>query len=135
MEHHENNGHGHGNDHDHTEGKRQYYPKGWWIPLAGLVLIALCISLGGGALLGISGTDKWGHSEKHVCNEHCGPDCKEKAACEKECHDKGGECTDKHMEGGHHEAAMNAEPKHDSMPAADTGKHEAAKPAAEGEHH
>lgn len=75
MAHHEDS-HGHDDHgHDMTEGNRQYYSKGWYLPLIGLVAIAFIFSLGGGTLLGMSGTDKWGkhemcHDEK--CEGHCG---------------------------------------------------------------
>lgn len=71
MAHHEaHDDHGH----DNTEGNRQYYPQGWFIPLIGLVAVALVFSLGAGALLGISGTDKWGKTEQ-CSDEHCKGDC------------------------------------------------------------
>lgn len=55
---------GHGHDHDHTEGNRQYYPKGWWIPLVALVIFAIGFAGLGGWLFSLSGTDRWGkHSE------------------------------------------------------------------------
>lgn len=59
MAHHED---AHANDHGHdnTEGNRQYYPQGWYLPLIGLTVIAIVFALGAGSLLGISGTDKWG---------------------------------------------------------------------------
>jgi hypothetical protein len=58
--------------HDNTEGNRQYYPKGWWVPLGGLAAIALCFALLGGWILSMSGTDKWGqqHSGEHAVGEH-----------------------------------------------------------------
>lgn len=75
----------HENDHDDhshdTEGNRQYYPKGWHIPLIGLVVVGLGVSIGAGLLLGISGTDKWGKTEE-VADHHDGT----------------------HMEGDHHDA-------------------------------
>lgn len=58
---HENNGHGQSHDHDETEGSRQYYPKGWFIPLAGLAVVALGLILIAGWAVGHSGTDKWGN--------------------------------------------------------------------------
>jgi hypothetical protein len=80
MAHQEDN-HGHDHGHDNTEGNRQYYPKGWWIPLVGLAIIALGFGLAGGMIMDHVGTDKWGKSE-HVCTDHCGDDCEE--ACEDE---------------------------------------------------
>lgn len=135
MDNHEHNDHGHSSEHDNTEGSRQYYPKGWWMPLAGLVTIALGFALLGGTVLGISGTDKWGQSAQHECTEHCGPDCKDKAAG-KECHDKDAACEDKHDAHGH-EAPMKDEAKKDSAPAADTNKaaHDAPKPEPAHEGH
>jgi hypothetical protein len=62
MSHHEENGHGQSHDHDTTEGNRQYYPQGWWIPLAGLTVVALGLIYLGGFSVGLSGTDKWGKS-------------------------------------------------------------------------
>lgn len=73
MAHHEDSHDDHG--HDMTEGNRQYYPKGWYLPLVGLFVVAFFFSMGGGALLGISGTDKWGHVEyctMENCDGHCG---------------------------------------------------------------
>ncbi len=80
MAHHESHDdHGH----DTTEGNRQYYPQGWYLPLVGLFVVAFFFALGGGSLLGISGTDKWGkHEVCHTenCDGHCGMD-HEKACC------------------------------------------------------
>lgn len=59
MAHHED-AHGDDHGHDNTEGNRQYYPQGWYLPLIGLTVIAIAFALGAGSLLGISGTDKWG---------------------------------------------------------------------------
>jgi hypothetical protein len=75
MAHHEDSHDDHG--HDMTEGNRQYYPSGWHLPLIGLFVVAFFISLGAGALLGISGTDKWGKHEvchDQACDGHCGMD-------------------------------------------------------------
>lgn len=58
---------GHDHDHDHTEGNRQYYPKGWWIPLVALVIFAIGFAGLGGWLFSLSGTDRWG---KHTEDEH-----------------------------------------------------------------
>jgi hypothetical protein len=74
MENHENNGHGNSHDDAHTEGNRQYYPKGWWVPLAGLATVALGFALLGGFIFSVSGTERWGQthpgtvitSEDHV---------------------------------------------------------------------
>lgn len=88
MAHHEDsNDHGH----DMTEGSRQYYPKGWYLPLLGLFVVAFLFSWGSGALLGISGTDKWGKSEQCCADPHCDGNC--------EGHD------DAHHDGEHHEGA------------------------------
>lgn len=89
--------------HDDTEGNRQYYPKGWYIPLIGLVVVAFFISLGAGALLGISGTDKWGKTEEHADGDH---------------HDG------THMEGDHHDGDHHD--AHGSTPAADTHHNDSA---------
>ncbi|MGL5891049.1 MAG: OmpA family protein, partial [Bacteroidia bacterium] len=58
---------GHDHDHDHTEGNRQYYPKGWWIPLVALVIFAIGFAGLGGWLFSLAGTDRWG---KHTEDEH-----------------------------------------------------------------
>lgn len=64
----------HSNDHGHdnTEGNRQYYPQGWYLPLVGLFVLALAFGFGAGSLLDISGTDKWGKSaeEGHGHDSH-----------------------------------------------------------------
>lgn len=92
MAHHENSHDDHG--HDMTEGNRQYYPKGWFIPLVGLFVVAFFISLGAGALLGISGTDKWGKTEQ-CTDEHCDGHCG---------NEHGGMHTDgDHHDGDHHD--------------------------------
>lgn len=129
MSNHEHNDHGHSSDHDHTEGKRQYYPKGWYLPLFGLLVIALGFGLLGGFILENAGTDTSCKEEQHVCNEHCGADCKEKKeACEKDGHGKDA-CCDKDKAG--HDAGMKEDAKHDSAPKADSAKApEAAKPEA-----
>ena len=90
---HSENSHNHDDHgHDMTEGKRQYYPKGWYIPLAGLVLVALIFSLGAGSLLGVSGTDKWGKKDECCTAEGC------KDGDHHECEGK-----EDHHDGGHHE--------------------------------
>ena len=66
MAHHDNHSH----DHDHTEGKRQSYPQGWWIPLAGLVVVAIIFAFGIGSLLNIAGTDKWGKTAEDHGHGH-----------------------------------------------------------------
>ncbi|HEU4717284.1 MAG TPA: hypothetical protein VFU15_05610 [Bacteroidia bacterium] len=63
MANHEQNGHGQSHDHDITEGSRQYYPKGWFIPLVGLVIVAFGFALLGGFVLNHVGTDKWGKGD------------------------------------------------------------------------
>lgn len=81
MAHHEDSHDDHG--HDMTEGNRQYYPQGWYMPLVGLFVVALIFAIGAGALLGISGSDKWGkHEICHTenCDGHCGME-HEKACC------------------------------------------------------
>jgi len=102
MAHHEESHDDHG--HDNTEGSRQYYPKGWYLPLVGLFIVAFGFSYGAGAILGISGTDKWGHKEMcHMedCKGDCGMD-HEKGAC---CKEGEGECKDSH-EGTSAESAV-----------------------------
>jgi outer membrane protein OmpA-like peptidoglycan-associated protein len=54
-------------DHDHTEGNRQYYPAGWWIPLVALVVIAIGFAGLGGFLFSLAGSDRWG---KHDTEAH-----------------------------------------------------------------
>jgi cytoskeletal protein RodZ len=71
MAHHEDS-HDHG--HDMTEGKRQYYPSGWYLPLVALVAIGIVFAFGAGSLLGISGTDKWGKNNTHETAEGHGHD-------------------------------------------------------------
>ena len=93
MAHHENSHDDHG--HDTTEGNRQYYPQGWYMPLVGLFVVALIFAIGAGALLGISGSDKWGkHEVCHTenCDGHCGMDHEKEACCAegKECEHHGG---------------------------------------------
>ena len=125
MAHHDSNGHGSSHDHDNTEGSRQYYSKGWYLPLIGLVVIALGFSLLGGFVLGHSGTDKWG--KKAECTEECMKECKESG---KECNDK--ECKDmkecKDHEGDHGDVKHEEVPTHEApegkmVPNADTAKH------------
>ncbi|CAN5381652.1 hypothetical protein BH09BAC5_BH09BAC5_19950 [soil metagenome] len=65
MENHENSGH---DDHN-TEGNRQSYPKGWWMPLIGLLIVALGFSAIGTVIFSVSGTDRWGKTEQ--CDEKC----------------------------------------------------------------
>jgi hypothetical protein len=107
MAHHEDS---HDNDHDNTEGNRQYYPQGWYIPLVGLFAVAFCFALGAGALLGISGTDKWGKSaeghghETHQTDDHH--------------HGDGGHGDADHHESDHKEPVNS--PAADSVPASDS---------------
>ncbi len=115
MGHHEDS---HGNDHGHdnTEGNRQYYPQGWYLPLLALCLVAVAFAFGAGSLLGISGTDKWGAKQEHVCDDHCGADCEHKDAH----HDAGH--GDAHHDADHHNADHNHDaPKTDSMTVAHGG--------------
>lgn len=62
----------HDHDHDHTEGNRQYYPAGWWIPLVALVIIAIGFAGLGGFLFSLAGTDRWGkhETETHGTHDH-----------------------------------------------------------------
>jgi|GEM_PF-1948502 hypothetical protein len=139
MAHHEaHDDHGH----DNTEGNRQYYPQGWHLPLVGLFVVAFFFAVGGGLLLGISGTDKWGHKE--VCHEancdgHCGMD-HEKACCtDGSCdHCKAhAEGEHSHEDGEHaHTDGATTDHNQDStavaMPTADSGKTDSTKPAEAG---
>lgn len=134
MAHHESHDdHGH----DNTEGNRQYYPQGWHLPLIGLFVVAFFFAVGGGMLLGISGTDKWGqhevcHNEK--CDGHCGME-HEKACCTDGSCDH---CKAKHGESG--ESHENAAAPHNNdsiatsvaMPASDSMNGDSAKPAEAG---
>ena len=89
MAHHEDS-HDHG--HDMTEGNRQYYPKGWYLPLVGLFVVAFFFAYGGGALLGISGTDKWGvveYCHDANCSGHCGMEHGDAAHSDATGHDDG----------------------------------------------
>jgi hypothetical protein len=70
MENHDHNGHGESHDDHATEGNRQYYPKGWWMPLVGLLVVALGFTVIGYFVLGVSGTDKWGQRQEIVEGEH-----------------------------------------------------------------
>lgn len=99
MENHDHNGHGESHDDHATEGNRQYYPKGWALPLFGLVVIALGFAVIGYFCFNISGTDKWGKTEQ--CEVGHGEGHGEKGECcaeGKECdHHKGGhEAKDEH---------------------------------------
>lgn len=132
MAHHEDS-HDHG--HDMTEGNRQYYSKGWHLPLVGLFVVAFFFAVGGGWLLGISGTDKWGkhevcHNEK--CDGHCGME-HEKACCtDGSCDHCKAEHGDKHGTDAHtdvpvtgHENTMDSTANaaaSDSMHQTDTSK-------------
>ncbi|GAB4143958.1 MAG: hypothetical protein Fur0041_19000 [Bacteroidia bacterium] len=122
MAHHENHDHGHDHDHDHTEGNRQYYPQGWWIPVVGLVVIGLGFGLLGYNLFNIAGTDKWGKghetAEMHGGHGH-------EAEGHKDAHND-------HQEAKHEETP--AAPAHDSTaPAADSSKADTA--AKHEDHH
>jgi len=120
MSHHED---AHGNDHGHdnTEGKRQYYPQGWYLPLVGLFVIAFVFALGAGSLLGISGTDKWGKSadEGHGAHQTEGT------------HDAHGDATnhDAVTAPAHNDSVNVAAPAIDSASAGDSAAKADAKPA------
>ncbi len=129
MAHHEDS-HDHG--HDMTEGKRQYYPSGWYLPLVALVAIGIVFAFGAGSLLGISGTDKWGK-----CNDaHC--------VAEGNCsgHDDahgGHGDADHHATGGHEAPAADNHHNTDSTPAAaapadSTAKADSVTPKADAGH-
>ncbi len=129
MEHHENNGHGNSHDDSQTEGNRQYYPKGWWVPLVGLVTIALGFTLIGGFVLRASGTDKWGKSEQcEACeNGKCDKGkCTDDKKCDGKCDkDKDGNAMMMNNAGGSKDSMMakSDDGKKDSATAkADDGK-------------
>jgi hypothetical protein len=121
MEHHENNGHGESHDDHETEGNRQYYPKGWWVPLIGLLVVALGFTVIGTFIFSASGTDRWGKSEQ--CEMKCDKDgkcCTEDGKCKegemKECKD-GKECKDEKAEGKSDAAMAPADDSKDSVAA------------------
>lgn len=95
---------GHDHDHDHTEGNRQYYPKGWWIPLVALVVFAIGFAGLGGWLFSLSGTDRWG---KHSADDE---------------HGHGGHKTEMaaHHDGDKHDADHKHTTENDSMLAPDS---------------
>lgn len=132
MAHHEESHDDHG--HDNTEGSRQYYPKGWYLPLVGLFIVAFGFAYGAGSLLGISGTDKWGHKEMcHMenCDGHCGMDHGDAGCCKE---GEGAECKDEHNAEGHESAAAPHTNDSTAVAAApaDTMKHDSVKPAEAG---
>lgn len=117
MAHHENSHDDHG--HDMTEGNRQYYPQGWHLPLIGLFIVAFFFCLGAGALLGISGTDKWGKTEQHDEHDH-GHDGEHMEGGHDDDHGDAGE-TSKHP--GHEpEQVMDTTANLDSAPVAEPAK-------------
>jgi hypothetical protein len=103
MENHENNGHGESHDDHATEGNRQYYPKGWWMPLVGLLVVALGFTAIGTFAFSVSGTDRWGKKEQ----------CEMKDGKEGECCKDGkeGECKDEHGKGDSKEMKEGKEGK------------------------
>lgn len=112
----------HENDsHDNTEGNRQYYPKGWYLPLIGLAAIALGFALLGGTILGISGTDKWG--KKAECTEQCkdGEKCKEGEKCKDGANCKDANCKE------HEHGDMKQDEKKDEVKPDAAAKDEAPK--------
>ncbi len=91
----ENHGHETGHDDHATEGNRQYYPQGWWMPLAGLITVALGFAIIGYFCLDISGTDKWGAREETHAHDAIHGDAQEPGHTHgpgvKENHDHGQE--------------------------------------------
>ncbi len=59
-------------DHDHTEGNRQYYPKGWWVPLIGLAVVLFGFAFLVGWFINMTGTDKWGKKDECCATEQHG---------------------------------------------------------------
>ncbi|MGL4596805.1 MAG: OmpA family protein [Bacteroidia bacterium] len=59
-------------DHDHTEGNRQYYPKGWWVPLIGLAVVLFGFAFLVGWFINMTGTDKWGKKDECCGTEQHG---------------------------------------------------------------
>ncbi len=116
MENHENSGH----EDKHTEGNRQSYPKGWYLPLIGLLIVALGFTVIGTCVFSASGTDRWGKKEQ--CEMKDGKCCGDEKECGegKECKDKKGECKDEKADG---EAKV--------APTSNTNDSIAAKPAVE----
>jgi hypothetical protein len=96
MENHDHNGHGESHDDHATEGNRQYYPKGWSLPLIGLVIVALGFTVIGYFAFNVSGTDKWGKSEQCETGHGHGDGHGDKKG---ECCAEGKECD--HHKGGH----------------------------------
>lgn len=87
----------HSNSHNnHVEEEGQTYPKGWWVPKIGLLIVALGFTAIGTFVFSASGTDRWGKTEqcemkdgKCCGDEKCkdGKDaesCKDKGACDKD---------------------------------------------------
>lgn len=75
-----------------ADGDRQVYPKGWWMPLIGILIIALGFTSIGAFAFSASGTERWGKTEQ--CEMKDGKCCAEDKACaegkeEKDCKDKG----------------------------------------------
>ncbi len=95
----ENNENGNLHDEHNLDGDRQSYPKGWWMPLVGLLVIALGFTAIGTFAFSVSGTDRWGKTEQ--CEMKDGKCCTDDKSCaegkeakdDKECKDGGG-CKD-----------------------------------------
>jgi hypothetical protein len=80
----ENNAHTDNHDSHATEGDRQSYPKGWWIPKVGLLIIALGFTVLGSVIFSHAGTDRWGKTEQCEKNGKC---CAGENANEANCKD------------------------------------------------
>lgn len=139
MENHDHNGHGESHDDHATEGNRQYYPKGWSLPLIGLVIVAFGFTVIGYFAFNISGTDKWGKSEQ--CETHGDGHGEKKDACcaEDKCDDKGGhEAKDGHAPAAHgNEGTMAPTGDHKDSASATPAPAPAAEEhnAGDGHHH
>lgn len=142
MENHDHNGHGESHDDHATEGNRQYYPKGWWVPLIGLVVVAFGFTVIGYYAFKVSGTDKWGKHEQCEMQDGHGDGHGEKGECcaeGKECEDhKDGHGDKKHHDANPNDAHMQADTMHDANMAPTPNAPDTAKPAAhdaDGHHH
>lgn len=130
MENHDHNGHGESHDDNATEGNRQYYPKGWWMPLAGLVIVALGFTVIGYFAFNISGTDKWGQREETEIHDAVHGD----DDAEGHSHDHGSKG---HESSGHtNNNGADVKESEGLMAPIDSVKQDSmeAKPAAEGHH-
>ncbi|CAN5784208.1 hypothetical protein BH11BAC7_BH11BAC7_17600 [soil metagenome] len=130
MENHDHNGHGESHDDHATEGNRQYYPKGWWMPLAGLVTVALGFCIIGYFAFNVSGTDKWGQREETGIHDALYGD-----DAEGHTHNHGGK--DDYLQGHANNNNVEVKEAEGLMKPIDSAKQDsmAEKAKAAGEHH